>query len=134
MTAEAVIMKIEGSVHEQYLMEHTWLCPVLGVRFVARGSTQTVPMGVIVSEVTEDCIFKESLSPGLLVDTVDGQQVSSLSFNAVMDILDTPSRPVTVGFRGTVERAVLEVHQRHQSASPECPLPRSYWSSSRWQM
>jgi len=104
---EAQIERIESSLHGEYSLEHHFLSPVLGIRMIARGGNPSVAQGVIVSQVTEECMHLETVKPGMLLDSVGDQLVGHQSFHQVMDLLEDSGRPLRLTFRATVEHLLL---------------------------
>jgi hypothetical protein len=107
MELPAIVTRNEDDIHGEFLLELVWLTPVLGVRLIARGGDLDKPHGVIVSEVTDDCVHASTIKTGMLLEAIDAQWVVEKSFNEVMSILEVAERPLTLVFRATVEHVML---------------------------
>ena len=68
-----------GLVRGEYVVEHTWVgSERLGFRVIGRSFEPEARQGIIVSEVTDTDLVPSSIKPGMLLESVQGQDLSSL--------------------------------------------------------
>jgi len=99
---------IPDSNYGEYSITHTWLgSSALGVSVIARGKTPEAPRGVIISKKQADAGLPDEIQLGMLMETVQGIDVTSHSFTQVTDIVRLAGRPLRITFVSHVEHAFL---------------------------
>ena len=95
-------------VKGEYRVEHTWIgSDKLGFRVIARGP-ESDSNGVIVSEVTDEDSVPPTIRPGMLLEAIGHDDLSSATHADATERIKNGGRPLTLRFRSTPEHAILD--------------------------
>ena len=108
-------MKRESGTDSNLVM-HTWHEPGdLGLKIVERQVG-----GAIVGCVMQGFKGSMSIKQGMVVDRVNGKDVSSVDFQDIQNQLHMMRRPMTVTFRSTKEHRVMDaLHHQFMAADTD---------------